>query len=302
MAELQNIPEQKNIPGQKHAPGQILASIRSILPSMLPAEQAVATVLLERADQVVELSSQQVADLAGASRATVVRSCQSLGFSGYQQLRVLLARDSGYSAATGPAPEAPELAGSSFIVNSSFSQVRDAVTSMTALLAPADVERSVQLISRAKRLVVAGNGLSAALAMDTASRLSAIGRAAEFQLDAIGQQIGARLLSEHDVLLVISGSGANTASLKVAQAAQLAGATVLAITAFSRSPLAALAELNLVVGMPELTFREEVTVTTRIPQTILVEALVSAVAAELGPVAARAKTMALEVIGDNLGE
>lgn len=285
-----------------HAPGQILATIRAVLPSMLPAEQAVAAVLLERADQIIELSSQQVAELAGASRATVVRSCQSLGFSGYQQLRVLLARDAGYSAAANATPATDHESGSSSIVNSSFAQVREAVTSMTALLKADDVERATQLLSAARRVVVAGNGLSAALAMDTSARLTAIGRAAEFQLDGIGQQIGARLLTEEDVLLVISGSGANSASLKVAQAARLAGATVLAITAFARTPLAALAELNLVVGMPELTFREEVTVTTRIPQTILVEALVSAVAAELGPIASQAKTKALEVIGENLAE
>ena len=79
-----------------HAPGKVLATIRSLLPSLLPAEQAVASVLLERAAQVVELSSQQVAELSGASRATVVRTCQSLGFTGYQQLRVLIARDAGY--------------------------------------------------------------------------------------------------------------------------------------------------------------------------------------------------------------
>ena len=82
-------------------PGEVMATIRSLLPSLLPTEQSVAQVLLSRSNEIVELSSQQVADLAGASRATVVRTCQSLGFSGYQQLRVLLARDAGCRAAAG---------------------------------------------------------------------------------------------------------------------------------------------------------------------------------------------------------
>ena len=84
-------------------PGEVIATIRSLLPSLLPTEQAVAAVLLARSADIVELSSQQVADLAGASRATVVRTCQSLGYTGYQQLRVLLARDAGYAGGAGDA-------------------------------------------------------------------------------------------------------------------------------------------------------------------------------------------------------
>lgn len=280
-----------------HVPGQVLATIRSLLPSLLPAAQAVAAVLLERADQVVELSSQQLAELSGASRATVVRTCQSLGFTGYQQLRVLVARDAGYSTTSRAQP-----VGSAAIVAESFAQVREAVGAMTALLASADVERAVTELCAARRVIVAGNGLSAALAMDTAARLTATGRAAEFQADAIGQQIAARLLSHGDVLLMLSGSGANSTSAKVVQAAQTAGAMVIVITAFARSPLAALAQINLIVGMPDLSFRDEVTVTTRIPQTILIEGLIAAIASKLAATAARAKTAALEVIGDNLAE
>ncbi|GAA1050022.1 MurR/RpiR family transcriptional regulator [Arthrobacter russicus] len=295
-----------------HAPGKVLATIRSLLPSLLPAEQAVASVLLERAAQVVELSSQQVAELSGASRATVVRTCQSLGFTGYQQLRVLVARDAGYpgtevaagtpAGSRGSGPGQAQVAGAAAIVAASFAQVRSAVDAMTALLHGPDVERAVQVLRSANRVVVSGNGLSAALAMDTAARLSAIGRPAEFQADAIGQQITARLLGSADALLLISGSGANSASFKVAQAARNAGAEVIVVTAFARSPLTSLGTVNLIVGMPDLSFQDEVTVTTRIPQTILAEGLIAALTAELGPVAARAKAAGLEVIGDNLAE
>ncbi|WP_285725227.1 MurR/RpiR family transcriptional regulator [Psychromicrobium xiongbiense] len=281
------------------APGMVLATIRSLLPSLLPAEQAVATALLDRADQVVELSSQHIAELAGASRATVVRTCQSLGFSGYQQLRVLLARDAAYAPAARPEPVG---AGSAALIAASFSQVGQAIAAMTALLTPEDIDRAVSILATARRLLVVGNGLSAALAMDAAARLNAIGRWAEFAPDAISQQITARLFRPEDAVLVVSGSGAHSASFAVARAALEAGAQLVVITAFARSPLAAMATVSLVVGMPELSFRDEVTVTTRIPQTILVEGLISAVTAELGPAAQQAKALALEVIGENLAE
>lgn len=282
----------------EHRPGEVIATIRSLLPSLLPTEQAVASVLLERSAEIVELSSQQVAELSGASRATVVRTCQSLGFTGYQQLRVLLARD---AAALPPAaPAAP--AGPAGIVAHTFTQLAGRVDDMLALLAPAEIERAVELIATARRVVVSGNGLSAPLALDAAARLTSIGRAAEATLDVIGQQITARLLQPGDLLLVVSGSGSNTATLRTVEAAAAAGADVIAVTAFARSPIAQAATIALVVTMPDLTFRDEITLASRLPQAILIEGLVAATTERLGEAAARAKSLALDAISDNLTE
>ncbi len=293
-------------------PGEVIAIISSLLPSLLPTEQAVAQVLLARSAEIVELSSQQVAELAGASRATVVRTCQSLGFSGYQQLRVLLARDAalaatvhdgaGSGAATGTPASEPEARTSARIVEDTFRQVAAGVVGMVALLDGDEVARAVESIATARRVVVVGNGLSAPLALDAAARLTSLGRAAEAPLDVIGQQITARLLSPGDVLLVISGSGSNASSLRSADAAVAAGATVIAVTAFARSPLTQLAGTNLVVTMPDLTFRDEITLASRLPQAILVEGLVAAVTARLGESATKAKALALDAISDNLAE
>jgi DNA-binding MurR/RpiR family transcriptional regulator len=288
-------------------PGEVIATIRSLLPSLLPTEQAVASVLLAQSNEIVELSSQQVADLAGASRATVVRTCQSLGFTGYQQLRVLLARDAAYAPEGVAAPDdgtAPAVArpGAAGIVSDAFGHVAAAVVGMVALLDDAAVERAVEALAGARRVLVAGNGLSAPLALDAAARFTAIGRPAEAPMDVIGQQIAARLLGPEDVLLVVSGSGSNAASLRAAEAAVEAGATVVAITAFARSPLAQVAGVCLVVTMPDLTFRDEITLTSRLPQAILVEGLVAALTDRLGDVAVRAKALALDAISDNLAE
>lgn len=281
----------------EHRQGQVIATIRSLLPSLLPTEQAVASVLLARSTEIIELSSQQVADLAGASRATVVRTCQSLGFSGYQQLRVLLARDASFETPTNPAP-----GGTDGIVRETFRHVADAVKGMTALLDDAEVARALLALAAARRVVVIGNGLSASLATDFAARLTSIGRHAESPVDSIGQQITARLLTADDVLVVISGSGATSSTLRTAEAASESGATVIAITAFARSPLTQVATLCLVVTMPDLTFRDEITLTSRLPQAILIEGLVAALSHQLGDSATRARGLLLDVISDNLAE
>ena len=278
-------------------PGGVLAHIRSVLPSLLPTERAVATVFLDRADDVVEMSSQQVAEAAGASRATVVRTCQSLGFSGYQQLRVLLARDSGPRRPPRATPEGP-----GEIVASTFEHVVRSVPGMVALLEHADVASAVERLATARRVIVVGNGLSAPLAVDTAGRMGGIGRFAEAPQDVIGQQVAARQLTDLDVLLVISGSGANGTTMRAAEAARRSGATVVLLTSFGRSPLVATADVSLVVGMPDLTFRDELTLTSRIPLVILLEGLLAALADRLGDAASAAAALTLEVVSANLAD
>lgn len=298
-------------------PGTVAATIRSLLPSLLPAEHAVATLLLERPADVVEMSSQQVGDAAGVSRATVVRAAQSMGFTGYQQLRVLLARDAGFRAhaAGGPAVqasattvagtagvEAASGAEAARIVAATFRHAAASIAGMPALLTPEGIDRAVTALAEARRLQIVGNGLSGPVAMDAAARLTAIGRPAEYSPDVVTQQITARLLGPADAALVISGSGVSAASVRAARAAHDAGASVIAVTAFARTALTDVADTALIVTMPDLTFREEVTSTSRLPQVILIEALVAAVAARLGDAASAAKALALETIGDTLAE
>lgn len=284
-------------------PGEVIATIRARIPGLQPTEQAVAAVLLQRAAEIVELNSQQVADAAGASRATVVRTCQSLGFTGYQQLRVLLARDSGYRSARSDASErASEATDAAGMVQATFRHVADTAGQMSALLDAAAVNAAIEAVAGAGRVLVVGNGLSAPLASDAAARMTGIGRPAEAPTDFMNQQITARLLAATDALLVISGSGANVSSLRAAAAARAAGATVLAVTAFDRTPLTELATISLIATMPDLTFREEITLTSRLPQAILIEALVAALAARLGDSATAAKALALDALSDNLVE
>lgn len=279
----------------------LLARLRAQAPSLGGAERAVAQVILDRADDIIELSSAQVAELAGVSRPTVVRTCQSLGLSGYQQLRVLLAREGVATAATTAIPADPA-DGPRATVAATFRHVAASVDAMVALLTDEAVEAAVELLATARRLIVVGHGFSAPLAADAGARLNASGRVAERFHDIIGEHIAVSALSSGDAVLIVSGSGSNRLSLTTARAAREAGAGVVVLTAFSHSPLVELADVTLVTGMPELSFRDEIVVTSRIPQTILLEGLVAAVADRLGDSGRTAKAHSVDVVSRYIEE
>jgi DNA-binding MurR/RpiR family transcriptional regulator len=287
---------------QTSTPGEVMARIRALGPSLLPAERAVADLFLERPAEVIEMSSQQVGLAAGASRATVVRACQSLGYSGYQQLRVMLARDLGATAVPASGRSDGTTGTVADVVLDAFDAVGASLPAMTALLDAQAVIRVVQALADAGQVIAVGNGLSRPLAELAAQRLVAIGVTASAPVDPILQQVAARHLAPTDVLLVISGSGANATTVGAARAARAAGATVLLVTAFARSALTGLADESMVVGMRDTTFRNELAVTTRIPQFILVEALIAAVARQRGEAAEAAHALTVSILSENLAE
>lgn len=275
--------------------GTVPALIRAGVSALHPSEQRVAQVFIDRPEWTIEASAQDVADAASTSRATVVRAAQRLGFTGYPQLRVLLARDLGL-AATETAES--DHSGAVGVVRAYVRDMASAAHDLAALLDPEDVQRGVDLLRGARSILVLGNGLSAPVALEAAMRLNAIGRNAEAPFDNVAQGVRARQLSPQDVCLVVSGSGSTRPTVQAARAARTAGAPLIAMTAFTTSPLTEIATVSFVSALGASSFRDEITRTSRLSQTIMVNALIRALI-QADPESARlAQARMLDVIGE----
>ncbi|KTS08177.1 MurR/RpiR family transcriptional regulator [Microbacterium testaceum] len=274
----------------------VTARIAAVRNSLQPSERRVADLIVDDPDAVIELTAQQIADRVGVGRSSVVRACQTFGYRGYPQLRVALAAERGRRAVA-PVAQDGALGG----IRSAIDRIADDLRAVTSLLDAEGVSDAVAAVVAARRLLVVASGLSAPVATDLAMRLTAVGRPAETVGDPIGQQIAARHLAPEDVCVVISGSGANEASLRAASAARAAGARVIALTSFSASPLTERADLSLVLASGG-TFRDELEQTSRIAHAVFAEAFVDAVAAVRAGEADRSRSRVLEILSDNLGD
>ncbi len=271
--------------------------IATALPTVLASERRVLEEVLHQPERVVESTAQEVADRVGVGRSTVVRACQAIGYKGYPQLRVALAAELAHR-------DDEVDYGSSALgrLRADIAALAAALPQVTAVLDEDTVERAVGVLAGSRRLLVLANGLSAPLATDMAMRLTAVGRPADFVADSIGQQIAARGLVPGDGCVVLSGSGASEATLKVARAARQGGAAVVAVTSFRGSPLGELADVELVVAPAATTFQHELERTSRIALAVLVESLVGVVAARSGSVAQETHDRVLHILSDNLAD
>jgi len=271
--------------------------IATALPAVLASERRVLEEVLAQPERLVESTAQELADRVGVGRSTVVRACQAIGYKGYPQLRVALAAELAHR-------DADVDYGSSALgrLRADIAALAAALPQVTAMLDEDTVERAVGVLTGSRRLLVLANGLSAPLATDMAMRLTAVGRPAEVVADSIGQQIAARGLRAGDGCVVLSGSGANEATLKVARAARQGGAALVVVTSFRGSPLAELAGVELVVAPAAATFRHELERTSRIALAVLVESLAGIVAARSGSRAQAVHDDVLDILSENLAD
>lgn len=287
--------------GSAEAPPTV--RIAMLAPSLQPSERRVAEAIAVDVEGAIERTAQEIADLVGVGRATVIRTSQTLGYEGYPQLRVALARE----VASGPASASPDTIGDG--EGSELGALRAAVgrfagrAGRTVSAVTADsLERFIAELDAASRVLVAANGLSMPVGVDLAMRLTSAGRPAEYVIDTLGQQITAKQLGAGAACLVISGSGANRASIDVAAAARDSGATVLAITSFPRSAVAEAADVTLVIAPVDDTFRDELLHTSRAGLMLVTEALVGLLVTRRGTAASAAQAATLSVLSRSLSE
>jgi DNA-binding MurR/RpiR family transcriptional regulator len=236
----------------------------------------VAEALLNHIDDIADLSTARLAAAAGTSSATVVRTCQSLGYSGLNELRDSLTSE--VLAASGPAADDPIAAA----LDRTIAAGREQIESMASILDREQFARAVDALAEARRVLIVTLSDLAVLGHYAVFHFALVGRPAEAPGDVITLHALAKLLRPGDVCLAVGHSGTNALTIKIAEAAREEGATVIAVTSFARGALADLADIHLAVG----TTRPDRTIHTmsriRLGQMLVIDALQNALAARLG--------------------
>lgn len=268
--------------------------IRSLVPSLAPSDARVARAILADPTAVIELSTSGLARLAEVSPSTVVRCCQRMGFRGFSHLRRMLAREaSDQSLHHGDIAEGDT---DVVILAKVFASAARVLAEGSRTIDAAAFERAVAAIGAARRVLVVGVGTSAPLAQDAAYRFATLGVVSEAPADVHVQHVAARLLGASDVCIAVSHTGATRETVATVRAAHSAGATTIAVTSFASSPLVELADVVLVTGGPEFSFRHEA-MASRLAHLSLLDALYVAVALRSPRSARVALDASAEVIG-----
>ncbi|MCK9869824.1 MurR/RpiR family transcriptional regulator [Nocardiopsis dassonvillei] len=250
--------------------------IRSLLPSLAPAERRVAQHVVDDPERAAASSITQLAKDCATSEATVIRFCRTIDFSGYRELRLALATEAGQArGARGAAPELssdinPDDTLVTVVQKIAYTDAR-AVEETGAALDVEVLRTVIDTMAGARRIDVYGVGASAFVGADLQQKLHRIGLTSFAWSDAHVMLTSAALLDERDVAIGISHSGTTIDTVQALTEAGRRGARTVAVTNFPRSPIG-FADHVLTTAARETTFRSGATA-SRLAQLTVVDCL-----------------------------
>lgn len=260
----------------------VLVRIRSALPSLRTSEQSVANAVLAEPALAATLSIGGLAEKCGTSTTSVVRFYKKIGYQGYSDFRMDLARETTREQAVNNVTvEMYEDIAKTDSLQDVVSKIAFNETMSIADTAEAlDVARladAVAALSGARRIDIVGVGASAWVGQDLQQKLHRIGLTAHSWSDAHSAWTSAALLGPDCVSVAISHSGSTLDTVEAMRIAGEAGARTIAITNHSDSPLARAADVVLTTAARESPFRSGA-LGSRMAQMMVIDCLFVGVA------------------------
>ncbi len=253
------------------APAGALIRLRGLYPSLKAALCKVADVILARPELAIYASVNEVAAAAGVSEATVMRLCRLLGFRGFQDFKIALAREL-VTPLQRLHEEVSEGDDPATIVHKVFQANIAALQDTLAVLDMQAMQAAAQALLAARLILIIGVGTSGPIVTDAGNKFFRLGLLVRAVTDAHLMMMNAALLTPEDVLLAVSHSGSTRDPVETARTAKNAGARVICITNNSLSPLTKTADLVLVTASRETRFRQEA-MASRLCQTSIIDSL-----------------------------
>jgi DNA-binding MurR/RpiR family transcriptional regulator len=255
----------------------LLTKISQSKPTMRPAQLMVAEFVLKNPDRAASSTIAELAKVIGTSTASVVRFCDAIGYSSFTDFRLAIS----------VASERRRVARETFSIDKDEIDPNDSMQEVVAKtvfheveaiqqtggnLDFATLEKVVNLITEARRIEIFGLGSSYLATQDLRQKLHRIGMFAFEAPDNHQAITSSALMDERDVGIVFSHSGETPETLEVLRIMKNNGAKTVAITNFPNSPIAQVADYNLITVAKETRYRSGA-MSSRIAQLALVDFL-----------------------------
>jgi DNA-binding MurR/RpiR family transcriptional regulator len=246
---------------------------------MTESEKKIAEYILNNTSEVYKFSANQLAAITETSASSVVRFSRTLGFDGFQEFKIALAKDD--SIATEKVEYEYDYIDTNDSIrevivktsNKNIQSIKDTVT----LIDENIIEKAVEAIKNAKKIYIFGVGESGVIGMDLQYKLIRIHKDVLMNLDSHTQILMAANLSEDDVAIGISYSGKTKEVYTALSKAKEKGAKCITITKFGENPIASLGDIKIQVPVVEKDLRVGA-ISSRIAQLTVMDILFIGVA------------------------
>ena len=251
----------------------ITARIHEMSASFSKGQRRIADVILSDYDKVAYMTAAKLGETCGVSESTVVRFATELGFSGYPEmqkairdlLRTRLTPNQRIAVSNSLPESADPLTG---VLTADVARIKQTLEKLDR----AAFDHAVEALCRAEQIYIFGSRSSATLAYFLSFNLELTAENIKLIAPSSASEVFEQILSIHegDVLFVISFPRYSKKAVDAAKYARAQGATVIALTDSSLSPLAAHADHLLIAESDMVSFVDSLVAPLSVLNAIMV--------------------------------
>lgn len=256
-----------------------ILKVKSLYNSFSKTEKKIADYLFENSGKVIYLSITEFAENCGVGETSIIRFCRRIGLKGYQEFKLILARESVSPKENFHARinDSDDIEG---IINNITAVNIEAIENTSKILSKERLQRAVNAILEADKVDIYGVGASGFTAGDAKYKFMRIGINCECISDPHFQCMSAVNLTSRSVAIGISFSGSTKDTIDSLSVAKKTGAFTIAITNYEKSPITKYADAVLLSSAEETPLRSGA-LTSKIAQLQILDILYTAVAIKM---------------------
>lgn len=230
----------------------IYSTIETLYNTFTKSEKKIADYTMKTRDKVMYMSITELSDELGVGEASIFRFCKTLGLSGYQDFKIAIANSTSEDKTSQKIysdihkEDSMELIAEK-VRNANLSAIEDTFS----LINYDELKQAAEMMIEADHIRFFGVGSSYTTALEGHIKFLRITSKTSATFDSHLQAMTAALMNEKEVAVIISFSGETRDTIDVAAQAKKAGAKIIAITRYQKSPLTEYADVVLLTGAVE---------------------------------------------------
>lgn len=229
----------------------VMAHIRANFHTLSNSEKLVADYVTAHPEEVIRMSLMELAEASGVSDATALRFTRSIGFTGFNDLKMSLVADSvspieAIFEEISPNDNLHTIARK--IINANIQLLNDTLN----VLDINAISKAIDWIRGAEGIYIFAVGTSAPLANTLYGRIFRLGYRVTALTESYLSIMQASILGSKDLAIIISRSGRPNVLTEIIKLCRQNGTKTIAITCDSCSPVAQASELVITVVSREV--------------------------------------------------
>lgn len=205
-----------------------ISIIKSYYPSLSKTEKKVADYILAEKGKIIYQTLIEISKNISVGEATIVRFVKRIGFSGFQDLKLEIAKED--------RPEDKENYDN--YIDESAADMAKSIANTKAILDKEQLSLAIDIIIGANKVYFYGVGSSALTADEAKNRFMRLGIIGDSITDPHFQMMYSSLCGENDVIIAFSLSGYTKDILESVQLAKKENTKIIAVTSYALSPIA----------------------------------------------------------------